>query len=102
MVAEESMTNYTICAVYHRMLAGAMRRKGNLGALVDVQIEKMNRFVELAKRSSQKEYGPELGEEIFNDEWAAIQVEMTDQINRNFDNISRLRLRYQVSCDVDP
>ena len=95
------MTDYTTCAVYHRMMAGAMRRKGNLGALVEVQIEKMNQFVELAKKSSRQEYGLELGEEIFNEEWAAIQAEMTDQINRNYENISRLRLRYQASCNQD-
>ena len=102
LIAEESMTRYTICAVYHRMMVGAMRQKGNLGALADVHMERMNLFLEQAKRSSHEEYGEELGEEIFSDEWAAIQSDMTDQINRNYNNISRLRLRYQVPCKFEP
>ena len=99
--AEESMSGYTTCAVYHRMMAGAMRRNGNLSSLADLEVDKMGLFVRRAKRLSVEMYGEELGEEIFNEEWAAIQLDMTDMINRNYDNISRLRVRYKESCDND-
>ena len=98
--AEELMSSYTTCAVYHRMMAGAMRRRGNLDSLFDAEIEKMNFFVERAKQLNRETYGEELGAEIFNDEWAAIQLNMTDMINRNYDNISKLRLRYKERCET--
>ena len=98
--AEELMSSYTTCAVYHRMMAGAMRRKGNLDSLFDAEVEKMNFFVERAKKLNRETYGEELGDEIFNDEWAAIQLDMTDKINRNYDNVSKLRLRYKENCEM--
>ena len=60
----------------------------------------MNFFIERAKQLNRETYGEELGTEIFNDEWAAIQLDMTDKINRNYDNISKLRLRYKESCEM--
>ena len=60
----------------------------------------MNLFAERAKSLSHQEYGKDLGDDIFNEEWKAIQSDMTDQINRNYDNISRLRLRYKEGCNI--
>ena len=97
--ATETMADYTTCAVYQRMTIGAMRRQGNLDVLVNGEREKMNQFTELAKQAGIEEYGEELSEEIFNDEWQAILGEMTDQINHNYDNFSRLRLIYRERCN---
>ena len=96
--AGESMASYTTCAVYHRMMVGAMRSSANLQALSDSHMEQMNDYIALAKKASYDDYGEELGEELFNDEWADIQAEMTDRINRNYVNISRLKFRYQERC----
>lgn len=96
--AGESMASYTTCAVYHRMMVGAMRSSANLQVLADKHMELMNDYIALAKKASDDDYGEELGEELFNDEWAAIQAEMTDRINRNYVNISRLKYRYQERC----
>ena len=95
----ETMAEYTTCAVYHRMTVGAMRRAGNLDALADGEREKMNRFIDLAKEAGIEEYGEELSDEIFNDEWQAITAEMTDLINRNYDNVSKLKYLYRERCN---
>ena len=81
------------------MTIGAMQRQGNLGALVDGEREKMNEFIALAKQAGIEEYGEELSKENFDDEWKAILTEMTDLINRNYDNVSKLRLIYRERCN---
>ena len=96
--AEESMASYTTCGVYHRMMVGAMRSDSHLEALAEAHQKKMNYYITLAKRAGREEYGDKLGEELFNDEWAFVQAEMTDRINRNYVNISRLKYRYQERC----
>lgn len=94
------MGEYTTCAVYHRMLAGSLRRKQGLQNLADLASEKMEFFVDEAKKIAVEEYGEELGEEMFLDEWRAELAYMTDQINRNYENISRLKFRYNERCSA--
>ena len=92
------MSSYTTCGVYHRMMVGAMRSDSHLEALAEAHQKKMNYYITLANRAGREEYGDELGEELFNDEWAFVQAEMTNRINRNYVNISRLKYRYQERC----
>ncbi|MFP6807973.1 MAG: hypothetical protein VB957_12480 [Pseudomonadales bacterium] len=96
----ESMSEYTTCAVYHRMMAGSFRRKSGLANLAELETEKMDTLVTKAKAIAIEEDGEELGEEIFLEEWRDTLAYMTDQINRDYDNITRLKYRYKKRCQI--
>jgi hypothetical protein len=93
-----SMEDYTTCAVYHRMLASAFRRNSDLQIMAELEIEKMNSFINRAKTAGTEEYGQELVEQLFQDDWNAVLSDMTDQINRSYQNVSRLKPRYKKRC----
>ena len=94
-----TMSDYTICAVYHRMIVGSIQRSGrDLQVLAEIEREKMESLIKKAKHLARKEFGDELGEELFLDEWRAILGSMTNQINRNYENVSRLKYRYKNRC----
>ena len=93
-----SMEDYTTCAVYHRMLASAFKRDGELQIMAELEIEKMNSFISRAKTAGTEEYGQDLVEQLFQDDWNAILSDMTDQINRSYENVSRLKVRYKSRC----
>lgn len=100
-VLPATMSDYTICAVYHRMIIGSIQRKGrNLQVIEDLEREKMDSLIKTAKQLARKEYGDELAEELFLDEWRAILADMTDQINRNYENVTRLKYRYRNRCSA--
>ncbi len=96
--AEVSASDLTTCAVYHRMLAAALRRDRNLPVIAEIEEEKMNRLIRRAKTVGAEENGVEFGEELFNDDWQAALADMTDQINRNYKNVGRLKVRYRSRC----
>jgi len=93
-----SMEDYTTCAVYHRMLASAFRRDRDLQIMAELEIEKMNSFINGAKTAGAEEYGQDLVEQLFQDEWNVALADMTDQINRSYQNVSRLKVRYKSRC----
>lgn len=95
------MYEYVTCAVYFRMIVGSMsgRQRSGLGPLVDVEKEKMNRAMALGRTKARAEYGEEMAAEMFDTEWRAILADMTDQINRNYDNVNRLKYRYDNRCE---
>ena len=93
-----SMEDYTTCAVYHRMLASAFKRDRDLQIMAELEIEKMNSFINRAKTAGTEEYGQDLVEQLFQDEWNAVLADMTDQINRSYQNVSRLKVRYKSRC----
>lgn len=93
-----SMEDYTTCAVYHRMLASAFKRDRDLQIMAELEIEKMNSFITSAKTAGTEEYGQDLVEQLFQDEWNAVLSYMTDQINRSYQNVSRLKVRYKTRC----
>lgn len=93
-----SMSDYTTCAVYHRMLASAFKRDRDLPIMAELEIEKMDAFISKAKEATVTEYGEDLAEELFQDEWNAVLMAMTDQINRSYKNVSRLKVRYRGRC----
>ena len=93
------MDDYTTCAVYHRMMAGSFRLKGNLQLMVDLETEKMADLIKKAKLAAAEEYGEESAEEYFLEEWRDVLAYMTDQINRNYENVSVLKARYKKRCD---
>lgn len=94
-----SMDDYTTCAVYYRMMAGSFRLKGNLQLMADLETEKMDDLIKGAKLAAAEEYGEELAEEYFLEEWRDVLAYMTDQINRNYENASVLKARYKKRCD---
>ena len=95
-VAASTMSDYTSCAVYYRMQVGHFKSR-DLAPMADLEREKMNTLMEFAKNAADAEYG-DMGEELFNEQWRDILTEMTDVINRNYTNISRLKQRYGKRC----
>jgi len=95
-----SMDDYVVCAVYYRMIVGSMSPGYGSGhtELIDIPKQNMADMMELARTAASAEYGEELGEELFQDQWRAEFQDMTDQINRNYDNIIRLKVRYDKRC----
>jgi hypothetical protein len=94
-----SMDDYTTCAVYHRMMAGSFRLKGDLQIMADLESEKMDGFIKMSKLAAAEEYGEASAEEYFLEEWRDVLAYMTDQINRNYENVSVLKARYKKRCD---
>jgi hypothetical protein len=92
------MEDYTTCAVYHRMLASAFKRDRDLQIMAELEMEKMNSFINRAKMTGIEEYGQDLVEQLFQDDWNAILSDMTDQINRSYQNVLRLKVRYKTRC----
>jgi len=96
------MSDYVTCAVYFRMVAGSMspRYGRNLGALADIEKEKMGKLIELGRKSAEVEFGTEMATDMFDSEWRAALADMTDQINRNYENVSKLKARYERRCEA--
>jgi len=94
-----SMGDYTTCAVYHRMMAGSFRMKGGLQVMADLEAEKMDDFIKMSKLAAAEDYGEASAEEYFLEEWRDVLAYMTDQINRNYENVSVLKGRYKKWCD---
>lgn len=93
-----TMGDYTTCAVYHRMIAGGFQRSGrDMQEMANLEHEKMELMVEKAKELAREE-SLEEAEEIFLDEWQFVLADMTDQINRNYENVLRLKYRYRSRC----
>ena len=80
------------------MLASAFKRDRDLQIMAELEIEKMNSFIDRAKTAGTEEYGQDLVEQLFQDEWNAVLSDMTDQINRSYQNVSRLKVRYKTRC----
>ncbi len=93
-----SMGDYTTCAVYHRMIAGSFRLKSGLQVMADLEAEKMDDFIKRSKHAAAEEYGEAFAEEYFLEEWRDVLAYMTDQINRNYENVSVLKGRYKKWC----
>jgi len=93
-----SMAQYTTCAVYHRMLAGAYRQDSQTPDLVDIEIEKMNAFIASAKNVGKQTFGVEAVEQEFLLAWREDTQLMESQINRNYKNIARLRINHKQRC----
>jgi hypothetical protein len=93
-----SMAEYTTCAVYHRMLAGAYRQDSQSPDLADIEIEKMNAFIASAKHVGKQTFGAEAVESEFLQVWREDTQLMESQINRNYKNIARLRINHKQRC----
>ena len=92
-----TMSDYTLCAVYHRMMAGSFQSNGRDYQAM-AEREKMDSLIKKAKHLAREEFGDELAEESFLDEWRTVLANMNDQINRNYVNISRIKYRYKNRC----
>ena len=82
------------CAVYYRMVAGSFKRQGN-GILAAPALDQMNLMI-----TRTKALGAASGhtEADYLSDWSDTLGVMTDQMNRNYDNIRQLKTRYQNRC----
>jgi len=98
---DPSMDQYVTCAVYYRMLVGSFssRYGRGLDAMADINREKMDKAIKLGKAAAVHEHGQALADEKFNAAWADVLAVMTDEINRNYDNISRIKYKYRNGCE---
>ena len=93
-----TMSDYTTCAVYHRMIAGGFQRRGrDMQVMADLEREKMDLMLRKARELARDESGEEAAEEMFLDEWGFVLAEMTAQI-RNYEHLSHLKYRYKDRC----
>lgn len=95
-------SEYVTCAVYFRMVVGSMssRYGRDLAALAEVEKDKMNLLMTQARQAIAREYGSELAEEMFQEEWQYALAKLTDEMNRNYEFINRLRYRYDNRCEA--
>lgn len=101
------MEAYVTCAVYHRMMAGSFRRVRQMPELADLEFEKMNEHIRLAKVAGKVEFGgteavdTEIDTEVeavFLESWKYNLNQMENKINRNYENVSRLTYIYKNKC----
>ena len=87
-------SKHLTCAVYYRMVAGSFKRQGN-GILAAPALNRMNLMI-----TRTKTLGEALGntEADYLNDWSDTLGVMTDQMNRNYDNIRQLKTRYQNRC----
>lgn len=105
--ADKSMEAYVTCAVYHRMMAGSFSRVRQMPELADLESEKMNEHIRLAKVAGKVEFGgteavdTEIDTEVeavFLESWKYNLSQMENKINRNYENVSRLTYTYKNKC----
>lgn len=95
-----SMHQYVTCAVYYRMLVGAFNSRGqDLDLMAEMSRERLEVAMKLAREVGAAEYGEEMAEEIFLEQWQDTLAGMTDEINRNYNNISRIKYKYKDRCE---
>ena len=87
-------SKHITCAVYYRMVAGSFKRQGN-GILAAPALNRMNLMI-----TRTKTLGEALGntEADYLNDWSDTLGVMTDQMNRNYDNIRQLKTRHQKRC----
>jgi len=95
-----SVYEYVTCAVYFRMLIGALKINTNdLSTLEDVYKDQMNRTIQAGRQLARQEWGEEDADKEFDLEWKSVYGDMSDQIDKNFTKIRRLKMRYADRCD---
>lgn len=93
------MADYTVCAVYHRMITGQLNQQENMSAVAETERAKMLLMTDLAKSAANKEQGEEFGPEVFLEEWRYHLAEMELRIGKDYGNIYRLKHRYREYCN---
>ena len=94
--AQPTYNNHLTCAVYHRMLIGALKSKG-MDQLTLADREQMQVQIELAKLAGNAE-SEAFSEAQFKEDWAERLNVMTEQINSNYQNLYSLKARYKDQC----
>ena len=100
---DKSMEAYVTCAVYHRMMAGSFTRVRQMPELAGLESEKMNEHIRLAKVAGRVEFGGTEAvdteiEAVFSESWKYNLNQMENKINRNYENVSRLKYIYKNRC----
>ena len=96
LAAQPDYNDHLTCAVYHRMLIGALKSKG-MDQLTLADREQMQVQIELAKLAGNAEFEA-FTETQFNGDWAEKFNLMTRQINSNYQNLYSLKARYKDQC----
>ena len=96
LAAQPGYNDHLTCAVYHRMLIGALNSKG-LEQLTLSDKEQMQDQIELAKLAGNNEFEA-YTQTQFNEDWAEKLSVMTKQINSNYQNLYLLKARYRDHC----
>ena len=78
------------CAVYYRMQVGSLKSR-DLEVMTATPEAKMQQLMTVARRQFDSD---------FNTAWAAKQAEMTDIINRNYENFTLLRAEHHGDCEA--
>ena len=94
------MADYTLCAVYQRMITGQLNQQENMSAVAETERQKMLRMTTLAKSAANKEQGEEFGPEVFLEEWRYHLAEMELRIGNDYGNIYHLKHRYREYCNT--
>lgn len=94
------MADYTVCAVYHRMITGQLKQQENMSAVAETERAKMLLMTNLAKLAANEEQGEEFGPEVFLGEWRYHLAEMELRIGKDYSNIYRLKHRYREYCNT--
>lgn len=97
-IATPTMDSYVTCAVYHRMMAGSFRRIRDMPEMANLESEKMNDFINLAKKAGKMEFDESEVEAAFLESWNFDLIRMENKINRNYKNVSRLTYLYKRKC----
>ncbi len=101
--ADKSMEALVTCAVYHRMMAGSFRRVRQMPEMANLESEKMDEYIRLAKDAGKREFGGTEAidsevEAVFLESWKYNLNRMENKINRNYKNVSRLTYIYKNKC----
>tara|TARA_Y100001934_G_scaffold192392_1_gene226923 strand:+ start:246 stop:632 length:387 start_codon:yes stop_codon:yes gene_type:complete len=102
---DRSMGEHVTCGVLFRILAGGMLQKDrtsgvDYSAMATWYKERAFEEIAAAKRAAADLYGDDLAGEIFDEEWQAVYGDMMNQIDRNYQKLSRLRYRYGDRCEI--
>jgi hypothetical protein len=93
-----TMDSFVTCAVYHRMMAGSFRRVRQMPEMANLESEKMDDFIKLAKNAGKAEFDESEVEAAFLESWKYNLGEMENKINRNYKNVSSLTYIYKNNC----
>lgn len=95
----DAFAEVTTCAVYFRMVAGAMRQSQSLAALFALEEAKMHQLIRQARRQAAADFGAGNAEQQFQSSWKAALSTLTTEMNANYDNVGTLKYLYDERCE---
>lgn len=101
------MGDHITCGVLFGIMTGSLissdrHSDADLAALSTYYKERTVASVAAGKAAAVREYGEDLGPEIYADEWRAVYSDMMEEMGRNYARLSRLRYKYGDRCNLRP